>query len=98
METRQMITIKADVNGHAVCKLTAINTGEEMPGADNKMRYIYKIMGWTTNHKKGKQYMIDMNAVIEQHGPVSRFVEDLMNCVGNKVDEIEEEEQQQENE
>ena len=79
-----MITIKIEVNGRTVGKVTAVNTARQHKDG----RYEYQVSGWATNYKKGVRYTISQVMVLTQHGSSPLFVSELMEEVDKAMSAI----------
>lgn len=83
-----VITIKIDVNGKEVSRISAVRT----KSTGNKDEYWYDVRGWTTNYKKGKRYMLFKAFKVKQHGSSPLFVSELMKGIDEymqAMDEVE---------
>ena len=69
-----MITVKIEVNGITVGKITAINTSQGVKDG----KHLYSVMGRVGNYKKGKTYDINQLIPLRQYGSSPMFVSALM--------------------
>lgn len=74
-----MITVKIEVNGITVGKITAVNTAQGIKDG----KHLYSVMGRVGNYKKGRIYDINQLISLKQYGSSPMFVSDLMREVNN---------------